>query len=62
MASPQTQKRIFQIVSILFVLLMIYFTYDFLSKTTRPGGRGQLKERIQNRLDNDTLSTDSVSR
>ncbi len=60
MANPQTQKRIFKIVSILFVLLMVYFTIDFLSRTTRPGGRGQLKERIQKRLDNDSLPANST--
>jgi dolichyl-phosphate-mannose--protein O-mannosyl transferase len=60
MANPQTQKRIFKIVSILFVLLMIYFTIDFLSRTTRPGGRGQLKERIQKRLENDSLPVNST--
>lgn len=62
MANPQKQKRIFQVVSILFVLLMLYFTIDFLSRTTRPGGKGQLKERIQKRLESDSLRTDSPQR
>jgi hypothetical protein len=60
MANPQTQKRIFQVVSILFVLLMIYFTYDMLSRTTRPGRKGQLKDRIERRLEIDSTRADSA--
>jgi hypothetical protein len=62
MANPKTQKQIFKVVSVLFVLLMIYFTIDIFSRTTMPGRKGQLKERIQKRIDSDTLVRDSTSR
>jgi len=60
MANPQTQKQIFKVVSILFVLLMIYFTIDIFSRTTLPGRKGQLKERIEKRLETDSLLIDST--
>ncbi len=62
MANPKTQKQIFKVVSILFVLLMIYFTIDIFSRTTMPGRKGQLKERIQKRTDSDTIQADTLSR
>ncbi len=62
MANPKTQKRIFQVVSILFVLVMIYFTIDMLSRTTRPGRKGQLKDRIERRLGSDSTRTGDSAR
>ncbi|HEX8529138.1 MAG TPA: hypothetical protein VF646_03920 [Cytophagales bacterium] len=62
MADPKTQKRIFQVVSILFVLVMVYFTVDMLSRTTRPGRKGQLKDRIERRLGGDSVRTGDSTR
>ncbi len=62
MANPKTQKRIFQVASILFVLVMVYFTIDMLSRTTRPGRRGQLKDRIERRLGSDSVRTGDSTR
>ncbi len=62
MAAPQTQKCVFQIVSIVFVVIMIIFTIDFMTRTTRPGGKGQLKERIQKRLGDDSSHTKASER
>lgn len=39
-------KKIFLILSILFLLIMAYISYDISSRTTFPGSKGLLKERI----------------
>ncbi len=55
------QKKIFLIVSALFILIMIGFSIHIFSVTTLPGKKGQLQERIEKRLDTpDSLQTDTI--
>ncbi|WP_170134438.1 hypothetical protein [Echinicola strongylocentroti] len=42
------KKKIFLIVSIIFLIIMILIGLDISSKTTFPGSKGNLKERITN--------------
>jgi hypothetical protein len=52
-------KKIFLIVSALFIGVMIYFTIDIFSKTTFPGSKKQQPQRIEQQVDSlrrDTLS------
>ncbi|WP_162441258.1 hypothetical protein [Rhodocytophaga rosea] len=52
-------KKIFLILSALFIAVMIYFTIDIFSKTTFPGAKKQQPERIEQQVDSlrkDTLS------
>ncbi|MEM7107142.1 MAG: hypothetical protein AAF519_02865 [Bacteroidota bacterium] len=39
-------KKLFLFFAVLFFLLMIYVSYDISSRTTFPGSKPQLKERI----------------
>jgi hypothetical protein len=53
---PTRQKRIFLGIAILFVLLLGYASYDIASRTTFPGSKPQLRERIlQNFVVSDSL-------
>jgi hypothetical protein len=49
-------KKIFIVIAIIFVAAMAYFGYDVSSKTTFPGSKPQLKERIKKQF----LTNDSV--
>ncbi|MFM7850939.1 MAG: hypothetical protein ACKO96_03265 [Flammeovirgaceae bacterium] len=40
-------KKVFIAIAILFVAVMAYFGYDVSSRTTFPGSKPQLKERIK---------------
>ncbi len=40
------QKKIFLLVAALFILIMLYFSYDIAQRTTFPGSKPNLKERI----------------
>ena len=57
-------KKVFIILALLFFALMIYISYDISSRTTFPGSKPQLKERLmggeQNENTPDTVQTDSV--
>ncbi|WP_168196285.1 hypothetical protein [Echinicola soli] len=44
----KTKKKIFLLVSIVFLIIMILIGLDISSKTTFPGSKGSLKERIIN--------------
>ncbi|WP_293016338.1 hypothetical protein [Mongoliibacter sp.] len=39
-------KRVFLIIAVIFFLVMLYIGYDISSRTTFPGSKGNLKERI----------------
>jgi hypothetical protein len=39
-------KKIFLIVAAIFILIMLYFSYDIATRTTFPGSKPNLKERI----------------
>ncbi|WP_200979029.1 hypothetical protein [Echinicola sp. 20G] len=47
----ETKKKVFLILSIIFLIIMILIGIDISSKTTFPGSKGNLKERI---MDSDT--------
>lgn len=39
-------KKIFLIIALIFLIIMIVIGYDISSRTTWPGSKGNLKERI----------------
>jgi hypothetical protein len=54
-------KKIFIAVCVLFFMGLIYLSYDISSKTTFPGSKSQLKERLKNQyLDADSTQKDSL--
>ena len=54
-------KRIFLIVAILFFGGLIYLSYDISKRTTFPGSKSQLKERLKkDYLKSDSLKKDSL--
>jgi hypothetical protein len=54
-------KKIFLASMIGFLLLLAYASYDISSRTTFPGSKSQLKERIKkNYLKEDSTASDSV--
>lgn len=54
-------KKIFAALAVIFFILLFYASYDISTRTTFPGSKPQLKERIQKEyLQKDTLKTDSV--
>jgi hypothetical protein len=57
------QKKIFLGFAVVFLLLLAYASYDISTKTTFPGSKGQLKERIDKGFgSNDTISSDSAQK
>jgi hypothetical protein len=40
-------KKIFLIIAVIFVILLVYASYDISRKTTFPGSKPQLKERLK---------------
>jgi hypothetical protein len=49
-------KLVFAGFAILFIILLIYASYDISTRTTFPGSKSQLKERLKK----DYLHTDSI--
>ena len=55
------KKRIFVAASIVFFVLLIYASYDISRRTTFPGSKSQLKERINEEyLQGEKQMTDSA--
>lgn len=63
-------KKIFTGMAVVFVLIMLYVSYDISQRTTSPGSKGQLMERIKDRYDGeddlknpvlDSVQTDSTA-
>jgi hypothetical protein len=55
-------KKIFLVFAAVFFVLLIYASYDISSRTTFPGSKPQLKERIKDQfLTPDSIKSDSVS-
>ncbi|MEM9832524.1 MAG: hypothetical protein AAF944_17960 [Bacteroidota bacterium] len=50
------QKKIFLVVAVLFLLIMLYLSYDIAQRTTFPGSKPNLQERIAPSAD--TLNQD----
>jgi hypothetical protein len=54
-------KKIFLGLAIIFFLLLAYASYDISSRTTFPGSKPQLKERIQDQfLKKDSTNKDTL--
>lgn len=54
-------KKIFLGCAIVFFVLLFYASYDISTRTTFPGSKPQLKERIQDQfLKKDTVEKDSL--
>lgn len=47
----QKKKKIFLALFILFMLVILYISYDISRRTTFPGSKGNLKERISKEVD-----------
>jgi archaellum component FlaF (FlaF/FlaG flagellin family) len=55
-------KKIFLFISLLVFVGLVYFSYDISTKTTFPGSKSQLKERLKKQyLEVDTLHKDSAN-
>lgn len=55
-------KRIFLFLAILFFILLFYASYDISRRTTFPGSKPQLKERIKkDYLKSDTVLNDTTT-
>ncbi|HZX75501.1 MAG TPA: hypothetical protein VFE57_13835 [Cyclobacteriaceae bacterium] len=58
----QRSKKIFVGVSVLFFAGLVYLSYDISSRTTFPGSKPQLPERLKDQfLEKDTLVKDTIS-
>ncbi len=54
-------KKIFLIVAAIFMLALLYASYDISRRTTFPGSKPQLKERLEKRFnDTDTTKSDTI--
>lgn len=54
-------KRIFLIICVFFFLGLVYLSYDISTKTTFPGSKSQLKERLKKQyLKPDSAQNDSA--
>jgi len=54
-------KKIFLVIAAIFFVLLIYASYDISSRTTFPGSKPQLQERIKDQfLTPDSTKADSV--
>lgn len=55
-------KKIFIGACILFVILLAYASYDISRRTTFPGSKAQLKERLKkNYMDTDSVARDTIN-
>ena len=56
--APQKTKKLFVIFAIIFMVIVGVIGYDISSRTTFPGSKGQLKERM---FGGDSTATDTLS-
>jgi hypothetical protein len=57
----QRSKKMFVGVSVLFFAGLVYLSYDISSRTTFPGSKPQLPERIKGQfLEKDSVSEDTI--
>jgi hypothetical protein len=55
-------KKIFLAFAVVFFVLLFYVTYDIGKRTTFPGSKPQLKERLKKQLlEEDSAKTDTLS-
>jgi hypothetical protein len=56
-------KKIFLLLSAVFLVLLFYASYDISQRTTFPGSKAQIKERLKNQyLKKDSLKADTTHR
>jgi hypothetical protein len=54
-------KKIFLLMAVVFLILLIYASIDIASRTTFPGSKPQLKERIKKQFEStDSVKNDSI--
>lgn len=54
-------KKIFILLAVIFIMLLAYASYDINSRTTFPGSKPQLKERLEKKPDLvDSVNSDSL--
>lgn len=54
-------KKIFLLIGFVFLAGIVYFSYDVSSRTTFPGSKSQLKERLKKQyLKSDSVAKDSI--
>jgi hypothetical protein len=54
-------KKIFLVIAAVFVFLLLYASYDISQRTTFPGSKPQLKERIEKRFNgSDSTESDTI--
>lgn len=53
-------KKVFAGAAVVFVLLLFAVSYDIAKRTTFPGSKGQLKERLKDRYDSETILKNPV--
>jgi hypothetical protein len=56
-----SSKKIFLLIAVIFIACLIYASIDIASRTTFPGSKPQLKERIKEKFQHDSLSVPSDS-
>jgi hypothetical protein len=55
-------KKIFASLALVFMVALFYASYDISTRTTFPGSKPQLKERLQKKyVQSDSLPADSVT-
>jgi hypothetical protein len=55
-------KKIFAVCAVVFMTLLLYASYDISTRTTFPGSKPQLKERLEEKyLQKDSLAADSLA-
>jgi hypothetical protein len=56
-------KKIFLLLSAVFLILLFYASYDISQRTTFPGSKSQIKERLKKQyLKKDSLKADTTHR
>lgn len=55
----KTSKKLFLLLALVFLVTMVYLGYDISSRTTFPGSKPQLKERLIDQSD-DSIQVDSL--
>jgi hypothetical protein len=55
-----SSKKVFVVIAVAFMLALVYVSYDISRKTTFPGSKPQLKERLKREFEQKPDSTDSI--
>jgi hypothetical protein len=55
-----SSKKVFVVIAMAFLIALVYVSYDISRKTTFPGSKPQLKERLKQNFEQKPDSTDSI--